>query len=109
MSGASFPGLPAYPVKQRLSVEGVDVVLLAVPPEEHFPQNIYGMSEQGDVLWQIEPRPSETPNNRYTSIRDEVGLVVAVAEDSAQRKIDPKTGRVLNEEKLGQADRDARP
>lgn len=100
MDGA-FPQLPAYPVKQKLSVGGVDVVLLAVPPEEHFPQNIYGLTEQGDVIWQIEPRPSAAPNNRYTSIRDEIGLVVAVAEDNNQRKIDPKTGRVLHEESLG--------
>ena len=98
MNAASFPELPAYPVKQKLSVEGVEVVLLAVPPEEHFPQNIYGLTEKGDVLWQIEPRPSQTPNNRYTSIRDEIGLVVAVAEDTVQRKIDPRTGRVLQED-----------
>ncbi len=98
MTASQFPNIPAYPIKQRLEVEGVNVVLLSVPPNEHFPENIFGVNEKGDVLWQIEPRPSKEPNNRYTSIRDEVGLVVGKTEDHYQRKIDPKTGKVLHEE-----------
>lgn len=98
MTASSLPNLPAYPIKQRLETEGVNVVLLSVPPEENYPQNIFGLNEQGDVLWQIEPRPSKTPNNKYTSIRDEVGVIVGKTEDRCQRKIDPKTGKVLTEE-----------
>lgn len=100
MNSGPFPQLPAYPVKQKLEIGGVNVVLLSVPPEESFPQNIFGLNEQGDVLWQIEPRPSSTPYNKYTSIRDEVGMVVAQTEDKAQRKVEPRTGRVLYEETL---------
>lgn len=98
MSAGQFPALPAYPVKQRLEVDGINVLLLGVPPEEDYPQNIFGLSEKGDVLWQIEPRPSTAPHNKYTSIRDELGIIVAKTEDSCQRKIDPKSGRVLHEE-----------
>lgn len=98
MNASPFPQLPAYPVKQRLQAEGVNVVLLSVPPEENYPENIFGLNEAGDVLWQIEARPSRAPNNKYTSIRDEVGLVVGKTEDQCQRKIDPKTGKVLTEE-----------
>ena len=98
MNGAQFPNLPEYPIKQRLEVDGVNVVLLSVPPEEHYPENIFGLSEKGDVLWQIEPRPSTTPNNKYTSIRDEIGLIVAKTEDECQRKIDARSGKVLIEE-----------
>ena len=98
MNTGPFPALPAYPVKQKLELEGVVVVLLTVPPEEHLPENIFGVNEKGDVLWQIEARPSKTPDNKYTSIRDEVGIVVALTEDQAQRKVDPRTGRVLVEE-----------
>jgi hypothetical protein len=100
----AFPGLPAYPIKQRLQVDGVNVVLLSVPPEENYPQNIFGVTDKGDVLWQIEPRPSNCPNNRYTAIRDEVGLIVGKTEDRCQRKIDPKTGKVLTEEPLDDGD-----
>jgi hypothetical protein len=98
MAGVEFPNLPAYPIKQRLEVGGVNVVLLSIPPEENYPQNIFGLSETGDVLWQIEPRPSRLPNNKYTSIRDEIGIVVAKTEDRCERKIDAKSGRVLSEE-----------
>jgi hypothetical protein len=98
MTAGQFPGLPAYPIKQRLEIDGVNVVLLSVPPNEDYPQNLFGLTEKGDVLWQVEPRPSKEPHNKYTSIRDEVGVVVAQTEDSAQRKIDPKTGKVLYEE-----------
>jgi hypothetical protein len=98
MTAGQFPALPAYPIKQRLELEGVNVVLLSVPPNEDYPQNIFGLNEKGDVLWQIEPRPSTTAHNKYTSIRDEVGLIVAQTEDRCQRKIDAKNGRVLYEE-----------
>lgn len=98
MTASQFPNLPAYPVKQRLEAEGVNVVLLSVPPNEHYPENIFGLNEKGDVLWQVEPRPSKTPHNQYTSIRDEIGLIVGKTEDNCQRKIDPKNGRVLQEE-----------
>lgn len=98
MSTGQFPSLPAYPIKQRLEIDGVNVLLLSVPPDQDYPQNIFGVSEKGDILWQIEPRPSKTPHNKYTSIRDEVGLVVGTTEDNAQRKIDPKSGKVLHEE-----------
>src|SRR5579884_2433338 len=98
MSTGQFPSLPAYPIKQRLELEGVNVLLLSIPPDQDYPQNIFGVSEKGDILWQIEPRPSTTPHNKYTSIRDEIGLLVARTEDGWQRKIDPKSGKVLTEE-----------
>jgi hypothetical protein len=50
------------------------------------------------VLWQVEARASKEPNNRYTSIRNEIGLIVGNTEDRCLRKIDPKTGKVLQEE-----------
>ena len=99
MTASQFPNLPAYPIKQKLQAEGVNVVLLSVPPNEHYPENIFGLNEKGDVLWQVERRPSSEPNNRYTSIRDEIGLIVGKTEDRCQRKIDPKTGKVLEEER----------
>jgi hypothetical protein len=99
MTPEQSPGLPAYPIAQRLEIEGVNVVLLAVPPEQNYPQNVFGLNAQGDVLWQVEPRSSEEPRNRYLSLRDEVGIVVAVSEDHYQRKIDAKTGKVLQEER----------
>ena len=102
MSTGQFPSLPAYPIKQRLEIDGVNVLLLSIPPDQDYPQNIFGVSEKGDVLWQIEPRPSTAPHNRYTSIRDEVGVIVGVTEDETQRKIDPKTGKVLQEESTPQ-------
>lgn len=98
MSAGAFPSLPAYPIKQRLQVDATNVVLLDVPPEENYPQNIFGLNEKGDVLWQVEPRPSAEPQNKYTSIRDELGVIVGKTEDRCQRKIDARSGRVLHEE-----------
>lgn len=93
-----MPALPAYPIKQRLEEQGVNVLLLSIPPNDDYPQNIFGVSEKGDVLWQVEPRPSTAAHNKYVSIRDEVGIVVAQTEDAMQRKIDPLSGKVLHEE-----------
>lgn len=98
MEQGSLPTLPAYPIKERLEIDGINVLLLNVPPDQAYPQNIFGVSEKGDVLWQVEPRPSKASNPRYTSIRDEVGVIVARTEDKIARKVDPKTGQVLAEE-----------
>jgi hypothetical protein len=98
---AQIPDLPAFPIKQRLEIDGISVVLLSVPPDVNCPQNIFGLNEHGDVLWQVEPRPSKEPNNKYTSIRDELGIVVAKSEDRYERKIDPTLGKVLTEEVAG--------
>ena len=103
MTSGQFPALPSYPINQRLEIDGIEVVLLNVPPEEDYPQNIFGLNDKGDVLWQVEPRPTRAPHNRYVSIRDELGLVVADTEDRYRRKVDPKTGKVLNEEQLPEA------
>lgn len=97
-----MPALPAYPIKQRIEEQGVNVLLLSIPPNDDYPQNIFGVSEKGDVLWQVEPRPSKEPHNKYISIRDEVGIIVAQTEDAIQRKIDPRSGKVLHEEKAPQ-------
>lgn len=98
---APVPALPAYPIKEHLELEGVNVVLLSIPPGANYPQNIFGLSEHGDILWQVEPRSSEGADNRYTSIRGEVGVLVAQTQDRFARKIDAKTGKVLTEERLG--------
>lgn len=98
MEQGALPTLPAYPVKQRLEIDGVNVLLLNVPSDQSYPQNLFGVSEKGDVLWQVEPRPSQGASGSYSSIRDEVGVVVARTEDRVQRKVDPKTGKVLTEE-----------
>jgi hypothetical protein len=98
MSSGQIPALPAYPIKQRIVEQGVNVLLLSIPPNDDYPQNIFGVSEKGDVMWQVEPRPSKGAHNKYVSIRDEVGIIVAQTEDSVQRKIDPRSGKVLHEE-----------
>ena len=77
-------------------------MLLNIPPNEDYPQNIFGLNEKGDVLWQVEPRPSTEPHNRYTSIRDEIGLIVGDTEDRFRRKIDPSSGKVLDEQRTPQ-------
>jgi hypothetical protein len=101
MEQGTLPTLPAYPVKQRLEIAGVNVLLLNVPSDQSYPQNLFGLSEKGDVLWQVEPRPSQGPNSGYSSIRDETGVIVARTGDNVQRKVDPKTGQVLSEEAAG--------
>ena len=102
MEQGTLPTLPAYPVKQRLEIDGVNVLLLNVPPDQSYPQNLFGVSEKGDVLWQVEPRPSKGTANGYSSIRDEVGVIVARTDDRIQRKVDPKSGKVLSEESVNE-------
>lgn len=101
MSGGPIPNLPAHPIQQRIELDGINVVLLGVPPDAHLPENIFGLNAAGDILWQVEARTSRAPNGRYASMRDEVGIIVARTDDGYQRKIDPKSGKVLLEEQVG--------
>ena len=74
---ASFP----LPISECQQVEDVLVVVLDVSGRNHMTENVFGVTPQGQILWQIEPRPdiSRDPVNYYTGISsdylpDRVGL-----------------------------------
>src|ERR1043165_3278686 len=44
----------AHPVRETAEVAGVLVVLLRIPKDQSMPENVFGVSADGNVLWQGE-------------------------------------------------------
>ena len=44
-----------HPVGETAEIGGALVVLLQVPANQSMPENVFGVSTDGRILWQIEP------------------------------------------------------
>lgn len=51
-----------YAVAKSIDVHGVQIIILKLPTLKNFPENVFGISNKGDVMWQIQPLPSEMRN-----------------------------------------------
>jgi hypothetical protein len=91
----SFP----LPISECQQVEDVLVVVLDVSGRNHMTENVFGVTPQGQILWQIEPRPdiSRDPVNFYTGIdrhlpgRIRLGSWAGIAVD-----VDIHSGKIVN-------------
>ncbi len=88
----------AYPIREVAEVGNVVVVLLDVPAHESMTENVFGVSQDGDVVWQIEPIPDITndPTDCYTGfVSATPGKLALCKWGGIGVEIDPNTGRVL--------------
>jgi len=98
----SFPGGKTatfdFPVKEAVECAGVFAVILDVPQDRIMTENVFGVSAEGVLLWQIE-RVSETASNTvncYMNITACEGNAVRVGNwNGWDVDIDIKSGRVL--------------
>ena len=61
----------ALPIRQAIDVSGIMIVALDVPPHETMNENVFGVSSEGKVLWQIERIPqTSTPVCRYVDLTE---------------------------------------
>ena len=86
-----------YPVRDAKEVEGVLVVILDVPPKASMPENVFGISAEACILWQIEPCAANSRNgwNQYVGITGKVGHTARVYNGNGfNSAVDVRTGRV---------------
>ncbi len=79
----------------------VFIVLLKVPSGVVMTENVFGVSEAGEIIWQIEriPLTSTWPANRYTGINEHDDQTVNVFNwNGHEVKIDIHTGKVIGTE-----------
>jgi hypothetical protein len=56
-------------IKCAIKVLGIVVVALDVPPKQSMNENVFGVSSEGKILWQIERIPNASnPICRYTDV-----------------------------------------
>jgi hypothetical protein len=89
-----------YPIGSVFETCGVLIVVLDIPPKESMTENVFAVSKEGKILWQIErtPKTASCPVNNYTSVDDtsEPGIAVAFNWNCTNVYIDLNTGKVLD-------------
>ena len=87
-----------FDIKRFAAVGSLVVVVLAVPQGKVMTENVFGVSESGKVIWQIEriPETSSNPINSYD--------LTAIGEDTIRLAswndvvvdVDAKSGKIIN-------------
>jgi hypothetical protein len=85
-----------YQVHSALQTGAVIAVLLHVPAEGVLNENIFGVNERGDILWQIQKRPQAPANSPYLRIATVNGELLAYGSDNSIVSIDHRTGTLIS-------------
>lgn len=85
-----------YPVRETLNFPEVIIVLLDVPPKANFNENVYGVSYDGKVLWQVSPYRHLGSDSPYTGINYESDKAGLYNWDSTLYVVEPETGQLIN-------------
>lgn len=87
-----------YDVAQVLDFSNVFVVRIESPLKSRFNENVYGVSYDGKILWQVGPRKYVYEDSPYTGMIKEDEKVKLFNWDGTELLVNPMTGRVLKEE-----------
>lgn len=85
----------AHPIAQVEDFGGVGVVRLEVRPGNHYNENVFGVSADRRILWQIERERHIYPDSPYTTLRKDGDLAVVGSWDGIVLWLDPPTGKVV--------------
>lgn len=86
-----------YPVASVVEFDDFVVVLLDVPPDQSHNENVYGVSREGNVLWQVPPRKHVYANSPYTYAERKGDSVFLSNWDGLELTVDAATGVILSE------------
>ncbi len=93
-SGASYNF--KYPIDEIKICEKIVIVRLDIPPKVILNENVYGISENGELLWQIEKLDHIYEDSPYTGMTLKEGKLILYNWDGLEVNIDPKTGKVIS-------------
>lgn len=92
-----------YPISDVVLANEVLVVMLNVPSTKIFNENVYGVSRQGKILWQVEKTASVSNNNPYVGIHITPSMqkhgekfIKLNKWDGVTNEIRPETGKILS-------------
>jgi len=86
-----------YPFREKLLFKDVIIVLLDVPSNIQMNENVFGISRSGQILWQIEKKPSPYKTSPYLDLNRDGDNVKVGNWDGMEYIIEPLTGRILQE------------
>ena len=86
-----------HPICEVIDFPDVVVVMLNVSPAQICNENVFGVSYDGDKLWQIEKKSHVYKNSSYTGLFKKGENVVLSNWDGLELTVSPITGKVLSE------------
>ncbi len=89
----SFP----YPVQKAIEFDHTIVVMLDAPPGTRYNENVFGIDRNGNVVWQIEKRPSPYPDTAYLNLNRAGDNAKLNNYDGSELIVEPHTGKILEE------------
>jgi hypothetical protein len=89
-----------YPIRELLNVGEFAVIVLDVPPDAVMTENVFGLTRDCRISWQIERSPSTAsdPVNVYVGasrLVDRPSVVVVTNWNGIAAYVDVSTGRIL--------------
>ncbi len=88
-----------YNIKGAVYIDGIIVVALDIPQDVILPENVFAVSSQGKVLWQIKPWGDyeKTTADYYVAVALlPTNQVVAVGYDGMAGTLNIKTGEIVS-------------
>lgn len=76
--------------------EKIVIVRLDIPAKVIHNENVYGISENGELIWQIEKIGHIYDDSPYTGMAVKENKLILYNWDGLEVKIDPKTGKVFS-------------
>lgn len=85
-----------YPIRQTLNFPNVIIVLLNIPTGKIFNENVFGVSCDGEVLWQVAPQRYLGDDSPYTGMNYEDDKAGLYNWDSTLYVVEPLTGELIS-------------
>lgn len=85
-----------YPIRQIVEFPNVIVVLLNIPTGKIFNENVFGVSCDGMVLWQVAPQRHLGDDSPYTGMNYEGDKAGLYNWDSTLYVVEPMTGDLVS-------------
>lgn len=87
-----------YLIADIVAFDDAVVVRLNSPSDKHFNENVFGVSYDGKILWQIEKKEHVYDESPYTYIGQRDDNVILFNFDGLELTVEPATGKILKEE-----------
>ena len=90
-----------YDIRQLILFD--ECIILRIEPtvSRILNENVFGVSPEGKIIWQIEKSEHRKDDSPYTHIVRENDLLSAYNWDGFDYLVDPKTGKVISKEYIG--------
>lgn len=86
-----------FSVRETLTFGNVIIALLEVPSNTQMNENVFGVGSNGQILWQIEKKPSPYKSSPYLDLNRDGDNAKVGNWDGMEYIIEPHTGKILEE------------